>query len=70
MSEYAPLVVNDDDTTPDDAEIVRRLKEQHDWTDIAAEALIMLARQYGAFMLRNALALAIVMDTEDGELGF
>jgi hypothetical protein len=68
--EYRSKVLNDDGTLPDDdAEIIRRLREDCDWTDRGAEALVTLAKQYGAFILRNALALAKVMDIEDGELG-
>jgi hypothetical protein len=29
-----------------------------------------LARDYGSFMLRNALAISLALDIEDGELGF
>lgn len=46
------------------------LAKHADWTPSAAQALTTLARDYGAFMLRNALALAIALDIEDGELGF
>ncbi len=35
-----------------------------------ADELISLAKQYGALMLRNAFALAAVLNIEDGELGF
>ena len=40
------------------------------WTPSGAEHLISLARRYGTFMLRNALALAGTLGLEDGELGF
>lgn len=40
------------------------------WTPGGAQAVAMLARQYGVFMLRNALALAYAAEIEDGELGF
>lgn len=39
------------------------------WTPRGAAAVARLARQYGAFVLRNALALAIAADVEDGQLG-
>jgi len=39
------------------------------WTLHGAAAVATLARQYGAFVLRNALALAIAADVEDGQLG-
>lgn len=41
-----------------------------DWSERGADEIIRLAKDYGAFMLRNALALAIVLGKEDGELGF
>lgn len=54
-----------------DAErLASRLSREHEWTRQGAETLIYLANEYGAFMLRNALALAIVIGKEDGNLGF
>jgi hypothetical protein len=41
-----------------------------DWTEGGADMIVQLATAYGAFMLRNALALAVALGTEDGELGF
>jgi len=41
-----------------------------EWSPRAAEHLLDLARDYGSFMLRNALALSLALDIEDGELGF
>jgi len=40
-----------------------------EWSNPAAEHLATLARNYGSFVLRNAYALAIALDIEDGELG-
>lgn len=48
----------------------RGLVADLDWTPPAAQHLVSLARQYGAFMLRNALALAVAANIDDGELGF
>ena len=48
----------------------RALQEAGDWTPIASVHLIALARNYGSFMLRNALAISIALDIEDGDLGF
>lgn len=45
------------------------LSEQHDWSHSAAFTLVKLARDYGTFMLRNALALAEALEIEDGALG-
>ena len=50
--------------------LVRDLLRSHDWTEHGARAIVSLASQYGAFMLRNALALAVALDKEDGKLGF
>jgi len=55
---------------PEDADhIARELCRSHDWTDSAARAVVSLANNYGSFILRNALALAIVLKKEDGDLG-
>ncbi len=47
----------------------RTLIDTSEWSDPAAEHLVMLARNYGSFALRNAYALAFALDIEDGELG-
>jgi hypothetical protein len=39
------------------------------WSESAANELLNLAENYGAFILRNALALAIALDIQDGKLG-
>jgi hypothetical protein len=41
-----------------------------EWTPEAAAHLLQLARAYGSFMLRNALAVSLALDVDDGELGF
>lgn len=46
-----------------------RLETDADWTAEGASHLVELARQYGAFMLRNACALAVALEIEDGSLG-
>lgn len=51
-------------------QLAQALCKHHDWTDRGARAIVSLANEYGAFMLRNALALAIVLDKEDGDLEF
>ena len=50
--------------------LTRALCKDHDWTDGGARAIVSLANEYGSFMLRNALALAVVLDKEDGDLDF
>jgi len=49
--------------------ITLALSEQHEWSHAAAATLVALARDYGTFMLRNALALAAALEIEDGALG-
>ncbi len=39
------------------------------WTQAGADHVASLVRHYGSFVLRNALALALAMDIEDGEAG-
>lgn len=46
------------------------LSKKHDWTIEGARTIVGLANDYGTFMLRNALALAVVLNKEDGDLGF
>ncbi len=40
-----------------------------DWTKEGAETLAELVQNYGSFILKNALALAIATNIEDGKLG-
>lgn len=51
------------------ADIADSLHTELGWTPSGAEHIAVLARQYGSFVLRNALALALAMGIEDGELG-
>jgi hypothetical protein len=50
--------------------LIKALAKKADWTPQAAEHLLQLANDYGSFMLRNALALSLALNVEDGELGF
>jgi hypothetical protein len=50
--------------------LVQHLSLAHDWTEHGAQGIVSLANAYGAFMLRNALALALALGKEDGDLGF
>ncbi len=54
----------------DNDRLAQALSKDHDWTHQGALAIVCLAKEYGAFMLRNALALAIVLEKEDGNMGF
>jgi hypothetical protein len=50
--------------------LVQRLSRAHDWTEQGARVIVTLANEYGAFMLRNALALALALGKEDSDCGF
>ncbi len=54
----------------DGEKLIRHLVHTGEWTERAAAHLVDLVRNYGTFMLRNALALAAAAGIEDGELGF
>ncbi len=74
VSEYSSLLGRDPLKNPprkysDDA-VTRKLVRSADWTTGGAEELVRLVNDYGSFMLRNALALSIVLGREDGERGF
>ena len=58
------------ETLPDYESLALALAQDHDWSDEGARAMIDLANNYGSFMLKNALALAIALGKEDGELGY
>jgi hypothetical protein len=45
------------------------LEKQADWTPNGAQAIVDLATNYGSFVLKNALALSIALNIEDGKLG-
>jgi hypothetical protein len=51
-------------------QLVSALIDSAGWTAEGAAALVQVAGEYGSFMLRNALALAIALDIEDGDLGY
>jgi len=50
--------------------LVEHLSRAHDWSEEGARVIVTLADEYGAFMLRNALALALALGKEDGDHGF
>lgn len=53
----------------DEASIVAALTQKCDLTPNGAAVILMLAQQYGTFVLRNALALADALGIEDGKSG-
>ena len=54
----------------DESGILKELSVSADWSTSGARELLKLADEYGAFMLRNALAIAVVLGKEDGSEGF
>jgi hypothetical protein len=73
VSEYRNLFEIDGmkaDGKFDNDRLALALSKDHDWTHQGAVAIVCLAKEYGAFMLRNALALAIALEKEDGNMGF
>lgn len=68
VEEYRTLFEEADSNSSDSLEEV--LMDNAEWTAEAAEHLLRLATNYGSFMLRNALAISLALDIEDGELGF
>jgi len=54
----------------DMSSLAQHLSRAHDWTEEGARVIVSLANEYGIFMLRNALALALALGKEDGDLGF
>jgi hypothetical protein len=68
VEEYRVLFEGMGTDAPDSLEDA--LTHGAEWTPEAATHLLRLARTYGSFMLRNALAISLALDVEDGELGF
>ena len=52
------------------SEILEELVVSADWSLSAAREILRLVENYGAFMLCNALAIAVVLAKEDGSEGF
>jgi len=68
ISEYRGTVQHC--STHDHGNLAQALSQDHDWSDEGARAIIDLANNYGSFMLKNALALSIVLEKEDDDLGY
>jgi hypothetical protein len=54
----------------DSNKIKELLVAEGNWTPQAADHLIRLSKDYGSFMLRNALALSLALEIDDGAFGF
>jgi hypothetical protein len=74
ISEYDSLIVREAPMSKQQhnsrSKVLKTLVKTADWTESGANELLTLVENYGAFMLRNALALAIVLKQEDGILNF
>jgi len=75
VEEYATLVGEVAEATPspdatlDWERVGSALASEAEWTRQGADTLVILTRQYGSFVLRNALALALATHVEDGSVG-
>ncbi len=49
--------------------LVNLLCTNGEWTRQGAEILVEIVKNYGSFILKNALALALAASVEDGDLG-
>ena len=74
ISEYQTLLgeklIKNPQGQYDDSGIIKELSVSADWSIAGARELLEVANNYGAFMLRNALAIAVVLGKEDGSEGF
>ncbi len=73
VSEYRSLLSGslskDNQNGYNEKNIIKHLTKSADWTTHGASEILGLANNYGAFVLRNALALAVALGKEDGDLG-
>lgn len=75
VEEYATLVAESGGVPPmregsvDWETLASLLASDAEWTTQGATTVLTLAQQYGAFVLRNALALALALDAQDGSFG-
>ncbi len=71
QSEYNNYVdeATDKNNVIDWNKLVSLLCFKGDWTREGAETLVAIVQNYGSFILKNALALAVVTNIEDGKLG-
>jgi hypothetical protein len=74
ISEYETFLGNrelkDTEGGYDESGILKELSVSAEWSTSGARELLRLADKYGAFMLHNALAIAVVLGKKDGSEGF
>jgi hypothetical protein len=66
VEEYRGILEKTDSQDSLEGALIR----EGDWSPQAATHLLKLSKLYGSFMLRNALAISLVLEVEDGELAF
>ena len=66
VEEYRGILEKTDSLDSLEGALIR----EGDWSPQAATHLLKLSKLYGSFMLRNALAISLVLEVEDGELAF
>ena len=74
VAEYRSILACAGDGLPasrriDSGRMVALLHEKAGWTTEGAHEIVRIVREYGGFILKNALALAIVLGVQDGEKG-
>jgi hypothetical protein len=70
VQEYAAVFMPPKgEQTIDWTQVEAELQNEMEWTQEGAAHVASLARNYGAFVLRNAMALAISLGIEDGDSG-
>lgn len=69
VQEYTDVFPQTTGASIDWKHIETKLHNEMEWTKEGAAQIVTLARDYGAFALRNALALALSLRIEDGEFG-
>lgn len=69
IEEYQNTIVDMKTTHVNWEQVAETLVKEHEWTEEGASHLVHLARDYGAFVLTHALALATILKQEDGQLG-
>lgn len=73
IDEYAGIVADMKASTASDDgsewdEVAKRLQIDAEWSKEGSQHVVDLVHGYGVFVLRNALALAIAADIQDGAL--
>jgi hypothetical protein len=72
VEEYADLAAefgDINDIEDQASRIIDMLANRHEWTHDSASVLLGLTTKYGTFVLRNALALALALNIDDGTEG-